>query len=270
MKKKLENFGALLVLIIFGLAFFGESGLIDIKNTTGTDNSSKIKEIIDNTVNDIADTPIAVKNVARYDDLAALGPYKGVQDIEMNEGRTYFYSPDYEDMYDDKGNLVSFEKYSELDDLGRAGEAIALIGTDLLPEEERGSIGMIKPSGWNQKRYDDLIKDKYLYNRCHLIAYSLSGENANEKNLITCTRQTNIGKMLDIEMEVLNYVKNTGNHVLYRTTPYYEGDNLVATGILIEAQSVEDTEIEICYFIYNVQDGIEINYSDGDSWEIGG
>ena len=160
----------------------------------------------------------------------------------------------------------SFEEYSELDNLKRAGVAFANIGIDLMPTEKRGSIGMIKPSGWHTVKYDN-IDGKYLYNRCHLIGYQLTGENANPKNLITCTRQMNTKGMLPFENQVAEYIKNTKNHVLYRVTPVYEGDNLLATGVKIEAKSVEDNGQEILFnvFVYNIQNGIEIDYKNGNS-----
>lgn len=160
----------------------------------------------------------------------------------------------------------SFEKYSDLDFLGRCGVAYANIGIDIMPTEERTSIGQVKPSGWKTEKYD-IVPGKYLYNRCHLIGYQLSGENANEKNLITCTRYMNTTGMLDFENDVANYVKKTKNHVLYRVTPIFEGTNLLASGVQIEALSVEDNGkgIKFNVFIYNVQDGIEINYGDGSS-----
>lgn len=160
----------------------------------------------------------------------------------------------------------TFEGYSELDSLGRCGPAYANIGIDTMPTEERESIGMIKPSGWHTVKYNN-ISGKYLYNRCHLIGFQLTGENANEKNLITCTRQTNTGSMLDFENKVASYIKETKNHVLYRATPIFEGDNLVASGIQLEAISVEDMGkgIKFNVFIYNVQDGITIDYTTGNS-----
>ena len=140
-----------------------------------------------------------------------------------------------------------------------------------MPTEKRGSIGMIRPSGWQTARYDDLISTKYLYNRCHLIAYSLAGENANERNLITGTRYMNVEGMLPFENLVADYVKETSNHVLYRVTPLYEGDNLVASGVLMEAGSVEDEREGICFnvYVYNVQPGIGIDYATGASWAEG-
>ena len=150
--------------------------------------------------------------------------------------------------------------------LGRCGVAYANVGIDTMPTIERGSIGMIKPTGWHTIKYD-IVNGKYLYNRCHLIGYQLTGENDNEKNLITCTRQMNIGTMLEYENKVADYVKKTNNHVLYRVTPIFKDSNLLATGVEIEAYSVEDNGegIKFNVFIYNVQEGIEIDYTTGDS-----
>lgn len=160
----------------------------------------------------------------------------------------------------------SFEYYSDLDDLGRCGVVYACIGTDLMPTEERGNIGAVKPSGWHTVKYD-IVDGKYLYNRCHLIGYQLSGENANVNNLITGTRYLNVEGMLPFENMVADYVKETGNHVLYRVTPVFEGDNLVASGVQIEAQSVEDQGEGILFnvYCYNVQPGVTIDYATGDS-----
>lgn len=158
----------------------------------------------------------------------------------------------------------TFENYSDLDYLQRCGVAFAKVGRETMPTEKRGSIGMIKPSGWHTIKYD-IVDGKYLYNRCHLIGYQLTGENANEKNLITCTRHMNTKGMLEFENAVAKYVKETNNHVLYRVTPIFENDNLLAKGVQIEAQSVEDNEISFNVFVYNVQENIEINYANGDS-----
>ena len=161
----------------------------------------------------------------------------------------------------------SFELYSDLDALGRCGTAYASIGQDLMPTEERGSIGMVKPTGWHTVRYDDLVDGKYLYNRCHLIGYQLTGENANTSNLITGTRYLNIEGMLPFENMVADYVEETGNHVMYRVTPNFEAENLLASGVLMEGYSVEDSGSGICFcvYAYNVQPGIEIDYANGES-----
>ena len=160
----------------------------------------------------------------------------------------------------------SYEYYSDLDDLDRCGVVYACIGTDLMPTEERGNIGSVKPSGWHTVKYD-IVDGKYLYNRCHLIGYQLSGENANVNNLITGTRYLNVEGMLPFENMVADYVKETENHVLYRVTPVFEGDNLVASGVQIEAQSVEDQGEGILFnvYCYNVQPGVTIDYATGDS-----
>lgn len=159
------------------------------------------------------------------------------------------------------------ERYARLDDLGRCGQAVALISRETMPTEERGSIGQIKPSGWHTVRYDDLIEDRYLYNRCHLIGYQLTGQNANDRNLITGTRYLNISGMLPFENDVAEYVRHSGNHVLYRVTPMFDGDNLICSGILMEALSVEDhgDGIQFCVYCYNVQPSIEIDYVTGES-----
>lgn len=188
--------------------------------------------------------------------------YDGHDYIELNGNKPSFQESDL--------TTKSFEYYSELDELGRCGEAYANIGVDLMPTEERGSIGMIKPSGWHTVRYDN-VEGNYLYNRCHLIAFQLAGENANEKNLITGTRYMNAQIMLPFEEKVGNYVRQTKNHVLYRVTPVFEGDHLVAKGVIMEAMSVEDRGKDISFhvFVYNIQPGIEIDYQTGDSYYVG-
>ena len=161
---------------------------------------------------------------------------------------------------------TSFERYSELDSLGRCGVAIGNISIELMPTKDRESIGMIKPSGWNLTKYD-IVPGKYLYNRCHLIAYQLAGENANEQNLITCTKNMNSKGMLPFENKVAEYIKETKNHVLYRVTPIFKGNNLLASGVQIEAHSIEDDGIGVSFnvYIYNNQDGVLIDYSNGES-----
>ena len=161
---------------------------------------------------------------------------------------------------------TSFEKYSELDEKGRCGVAIACIGQDIMPTEERGEIGQVKPSGWHTVKYD-IVDGKYLYNRCHLIGYQLTGENANTRNLITGTRYLNVEGMLPFENMVADYVKETGNHVLYRVTPIFENSNLLASGVQMEGYSVEDSGEGICFnvYCYNSQPGVTINYSNGES-----
>lgn len=165
---------------------------------------------------------------------------------------------------EDELTAESFEFYSDLDSLGRCGVTIASIGKDLMPTEKRESISHVKPTGWQTAKYDS-VEGKYLYNRCHLIGFQLAGENANEKNLITGTRAMNVDGMLPFENMVADFVKETGDHVLYRVTPIFEGDNLVADGVLMEAQSVEDAGegVLFCVFAYNAQPGIQIDYATG-------
>lgn len=167
---------------------------------------------------------------------------------------------------DDEFTTTSFETYSTLDSLGRCGVAYANVGLETMPTEERGSIGQVKPSGWHTVKYD-CVDGKYLYNRCHLIGYQLTAENANTKNLITGTRYLNVQGMLPFENMVADYIKETKNHVLYRVTPVFDGNNLVASGVVMEAESVEDKGdgILFCVFCYNVQPGVSIDYATGDS-----
>lgn len=189
------------------------------------------------------------------------------EEMPEDEGQTYVTVNDNVPEFDEEDfTEESFEEYSDLDELGRCGAAYANIGQDLMPDEERQSIGMVKPSGWHTVRYDN-VDGKYLYNRCHLIGYQLSGENANEENLITGTRHMNVDGMLPFEEMVADYVRETDNHVLYRVTPIYSGDDLVARGVQMEAESVEDAGQAICFnvYIYNSQPGIDIDYATGES-----
>lgn len=194
-----------------------------------------------------------------YVSLDAILAYDGKAYVAVNNNEPFFTDSDM--------TTTAFENYSDLDSLGRCGVAYANICKEIMPTEKRGKIGMIKPSGWHTVKYD-VIKDRYLYNRCHLIGYQLAGENANPKNLITGTRYLNVEGMLPFENLVADYVNNTGNHVLYRVTPMFSGSNLVANGVLIEAKSVEDNGGGILFnvYCYNVQPGVGINYENGDSW----
>lgn len=167
---------------------------------------------------------------------------------------------------DEEKRAVTFEDYAELDALGRCGVAMACLSRELMPTEERGDIGYVKPTGWHSIRYDN-VEGKYLYNRCHLIGFQLAGENANTKNLITGTRNLNNEGMLPFENMIADYIKETDNHVLYRVTPVFVGNELVARGVRMEAWSVEDNGEGICFcvFVHNTQPGIIINYADGTS-----
>lgn len=186
--------------------------------------------------------------------------YKGDPYIVIDENEPGFTEEEITDQ--------SFESYSELDSLGRCGQATASVGKDIMPTQKREGIGQVKPSGWHTVKYDN-VDGKYLYNRCHLLGYQLTAENANEKNLITGTRYMNVEGMLPFENMVADYVKETGNHVMYRVTPIFEGENLVAKGVEMEARSVEDQGESISFhvFVYNVQPDIEIDYATGESRE---
>ncbi len=211
------------------------------------------------------DDNYAVNNQNIIFDLSTIPEYTGEEPyVQINNNIPYFTEEDY--------TIEPFEKYSEFDILGRCGVAYANICKEIMPpeDEERGEIGGVKPTGWVQKRYDDLIKDKYLYNRCHLIGWQLAGENANENNLITGTRYLNTEGMLPFENEVADYIdENKNNHVLYRVTPVFEDNNLLASGVEMEAWSVEDSGAGICFniYCYNVQPGITIDYATGESYE---
>ena len=166
---------------------------------------------------------------------------------------------------DSEKELTEKEEYSDLDSLGRVGVAFALVSKSTMPTTKRGSIGMIKPAGWHTVKYD-FVDGKYLYNRCHLIAHQLTGQNANPKNLMTCTRSMNVDGMLPFENKVANYIKETNNHVLYRVTPVFDGDNLVENGAYMEAYSIEDKgKLSFNVYVYNVQKGVTIDYKTGES-----
>lgn len=199
----------------------------------------------------------AAASVSAQTDMASFA-YDGKPYVVINDN-----DPDFTDA---DMTTTSFESYGELDGLGRCTTAFANIGKDLMPAEKRGPIGEVKPTGWQTAKYDN-VDGKYLYNRCHLIGYQLTGENANAKNLITGTRYLNVDGMLPFENMVADYIKETNNHVLYRVTPVFSGDNLVASGVQMEAESVEDNGDGILFNVYcfNAQPGIAIDYATGDS-----
>ena len=222
------------------------------------------------TVSGSVSTPVSGHEVAEA--VAESAPSEAAGEIGIADIPEYSGSP----YVEVSGNVPSFtdadlsspaETYAPLDSLGRCGSAMAIVSRETMPTEERGSIGMVKPSGWHTVRYDDLISDRYLYNRCHLIGYQLTAENANERNLITGTRYLNVEGMLPFENEVARYVESTGNRVLYRVTPVFVGDELVARGVQMEAKSVEDGGAGVSFnvFCHNVQPGIQIDYQTGQS-----
>ncbi|SCY02468.1 DNA-entry nuclease [Butyrivibrio hungatei] len=188
--------------------------------------------------------------------------FSGEASVEVNGNKPTFTEDEIVDQ--------SFEKYGEQDSLGRCTTAVACVGQDIMPTEKRESIARIKPTGWKQNKYPGVVRSKppYLYNRCHLIGFQLTGENDNDKNFVTGTRYLNVDGMLPYENMVASYVKESGNHVMYRVTPVFEGDNLLCSGVNIEALSVEDGGAGICFnvFCYNVQPGVVLNYADGSNW----
>ena len=232
------------------------SGLISCSITIdlSTDNNGQVIENSNDTNSSTQNTTADSSNIT-IDNIPA---YSGDDYIILNNNIPNFSESDL--------TTTSFEEYAPLDDLGRCGVAYSNIGTDIMPTEKRESISSVKPSGWHSVKYD-IVEGKYLYNRSHLIGYQLTAENANDRNLITGTRYFNATLMLPYENMVADYIKETNNHVLYRVTPVFEGNNLVATGVQMEAKSVEDNGegIEFNVFVYNVQPGITIDYATGDS-----
>ena len=213
-------------------------------------------EIENNTIQN--DTQIAINNEVSFNlneipDFDGKTPY-----VILNNNEPEFPDEDF--------NINSFEKYSELDSLGRCGVAYANVSKDTMPTEARGDISKVKPTGWHAVRYD-CVDGKYLYNRCHLIGYQLTAENENKQNLITGTRYLNVEGMLPFENQVAEYIKTTNGHVLYRVTPIFKDNNLVANGVQMEAISVEDRgeQVQFNIYAYNVQPNIKINYLTGSS-----
>lgn len=194
-------------------------------------------------------------------DFSSVPEYSGSPYFVVNGNTPFFEVEDFE--------ADSFEFYSELDSLGRCGVTLACIGTDIMPTEDRGAIGSIKPTGWHSVKYD-CVDGKYLYNRCHLIGYQLTGENDNVQNLITGTRSLNMDGMLPFENLIADFVVETDMHVMYRVTPHFDGDNLLASGVLLEGMSVEDGGEGVLFnvYAYNAQPEIGIDYATGDSWLI--
>ena len=245
-RKQLLLLAALLVLILTGCE------AQDLLSTERADSGSEVTAaytMTESQITDQAPTAVSVLDVPEF---------SGEPYVVLNGNEP--------DFTDEEKTTESYEHYSDLDSLGRCGVAEANIGQDLMPTEKRGVIGQVEPTGWHTVKYDQ-VEGKYLYNRCHLIGYQLTGENANEKNLITGTRYLNVEGMLPFENMVADYVKETGNHVLYRVTPIFTGDNLVADGVEMEALSMEDDGEGISFhiFAYNNQPGISINYATGDS-----
>ena len=214
-----------------------------------------------NFFNDLDITAQSASDYVNYD-LSNIPDYDGKAYVELNGNVPEFSESE-------KTYSESFEEYGKLDSLGRCTYAVSCIGKDLMPTEKRGSIGSVKPSGWHISKYD-FVDGKYLYNRCHLIGYQLTAENANERNLITGTRYLNVEGMLPFENDVADYIEITNNHVYYKVTPIFEGNNLVANGVQMQAYSVEDNWQGISFnvYCYNVQPGVAIDYATGDNQAV--
>ena len=245
-------------LVVLALLFF-----ILISGCGDNNSTSNNESIVNGNIiyNDDSSEDVNKDKTGVEVNLNNISEYNGSPYISLNANMPYFT---------DEEKLITepFENYSNLDSLGRCGVAFANICKEIMPTEERGTIGQVRPSGWHTVKYNGVVDGNYLYNRCHLIGYQLAGENANELNLITGTRYLNMIGMLEFENTVSAYVEETNNHVLYRVTPIFEDDNLVAKGVEMEAWSVEDKGVGICFnvFCYNVQPGIEIDYATGESW----
>lgn len=218
------------------------------KNSVKTNEIKNAKGIQEDSTNENASS-FSLSNIPPFSD----SPY-----VVINDNIPDFSEKDM--------TTTSFEKYSDLDSLGRCGAGYANVGQDIMPTEKRGSISSVKPTGWHSTKYD-CVDGKYLYNRAHIIGFQLTGENANKENLITGTRYMNVEGMLPFENMVADYVKETNNHVLYRVTPIYDGDNLVANGVQMEAKSVEDDGEGVLFnvYVYNNQPGVMIDYATGES-----
>lgn len=252
----------ILVTLIICITFSGcnnifESFVSAVKEADGDTEDNELQKKYNSSNSDF-ETSTGQSTNNTHVDLDEIPSFSDSSFIKINGNIPYFTKDEY--------TTSSYEYYSDLDELGRCGVCYACIGQDIMPTEERGPIGMVKPSGWHTVKYD-IVDGKYLYNRCHLIGYQLAGENANEKNLITGTRYLNVTGMLPFENVVAQYVQDTNNHVLYRVTPIFNGDNLLANGVLMEAYSVEDNGKGVCFnvFCYNAQPGISIDYKTGES-----
>lgn len=271
-KKKSRNLAAafLAAFLLGSFIFTGCGDAADQKASTGQ-NSQTVQESGQGTVSGREYSAAAERmeewTGIDYEDVAQAD---SAEEVPEYEGEIYAILDDNQPDFtqEELSEAESFESYSDLDALGRCGTATACIGQDIMPTEERGSIGHVKPTGWHTVKYD-VVDGMYLYNRCHLIAYELAAENDNEENLITGTRYMNVEGMLPLENMVTDFVKETDYHVLYRVTPVYEGNNLVASGVEMEARSLEDNGEGICFhvYVYNIQPGIAIDYATGDSWE---
>lgn len=254
--KKRRTYGfltGLLLILSVCLTSCGNQGRTDSGKDSNTQSGTKVAAEDHSAEEKGSDS----ESYVTVDDVPA---YSGEPYVEVNDNQPEFT--------EEELTTVSYEDYSELDELGRCQLAEACIGQDLMPTEARESISSVKPTGWKNKSYDT-VDGGYVYNRCHLIGFQLTGENANEENLITGTRYMNVEGMLPFEDEVAAYIKETDNHVMYRVTPVFEGDDLVASGVQMQAESVEDDGVGISFnvYVYNVQPYVVIDYKTGENWE---
>lgn len=261
MKKKWTAAIVCVIALIAVLAgIFGSGHTTQVNSSTTTKAETTVSSTTETTTTAASTTKATTQSSASAFKYASLPAYSGQAYTVVHNNVPYFSAKELSNA------RTSFESYHALDSFGRCGVCKASIGKDIMPTEKRGEIGSVKPTGWHLVKYDN-VDGKYLYNRCHLIGYQLSGENANVCNLITGTRYLNVDGMLPFENMTADYVKETGKHVLYRVTPIFSGNDLVARGVLMEAESVEDggSGVEFCVFCYNVQPGITIDYATGDS-----
>lgn len=254
--KKRRTYGfltGLLLILSVCLTSCGNQGQTDSGKDSNTQSGTKVAAEDHSAEEKGSDS----ESYVTVDDVPA---YSGEPYVEVNDNQPEFT--------EEELTTVSYEDYSELDELGRCQTAEACIGQDLMPTEARESISSVKPTGWKNKSYDT-VDGGYVYNRCHLIGYQLTGETANEENLITGTRYMNVEGMLPFEDEVAAYIKETDNHVMYRVTPVFEGDDLIASGVQMQAESVEDDGAGISFnvYVYNVQPYVVIDYRTGENWE---
>lgn len=253
-----RNHSFIVLMLLASLAIFSLTGCNKQQPSEPQMNIIKSSDV--NNTYDYSDIipTLTSSNTAKFD-ISDVSEYAGFPSVFVNDGVPYFTSEEI------ASGMKSYINLSDLDEFGRCGPAIASVSTDTMPTEERGNIGSVKPTGWHTVKYDG-IDGNYLYNRCHLLMYALTGLNAEPKNLITGTRYLNIEGNLPYEEKVVEYIRNTGNHVLYRVTPIFEGDNLLCSGELMEAYSIEDNgAFQFCVYCYNVQPGVTIDYATGDS-----
>lgn len=251
---------AVLILMLMAIAIFSP----DLLEEQGVDLTGALSEV--GIFNDSRETKLDSSDQYSRSIVesnpGSIPDYSGEDYIVLNDNIPNFNEYDAQ-------NIVG-QQYAELDSLERCGTAVAKLHQSMMPTEERGSIGQVKPSGWKQAKYPGVVNSNppYLYNRCHLIAFALTGQNANEQNLITGTRYMNVESMLPWETKVMRYLDDSENHVLYRVTPYFKENELMARGIELEAYSIEDNGAGVSFhvFVYNVQPGVEIDYATGASW----